>query len=421
MLPWTRPIPHTSFADRSETLLAELQKDVADNGNRPEAKFLVKRHLWRASWYEAGYGWGIHRHTLEGAKTRYSKCVWCERLRDASRELDVEHYRPTLEIKEWTGDPPLISDTPPAQTSVGSGYWWLAFEWTNYSLACRTCNQGWKRNLFPVDPPRISPCVPGIEAREVPLLLDPGSSFRTRDHFRWTIEGIVEPVSPEGRATIITMGLNRNELLDRRAKTALDTKRALDRFVTALRNDTTDSEPAFAELRSRGSRREEFTSMVRWLVEERLGCRWEELLDFHAAVGAPIDAATATRWIENHRQAAGRGVASYTIQAAALRRILERPGCVGISLQYGVDDSGELQLFPIGVDGDGRGIADTAVPAEARRFIDQYTGTVKSHFFGRDTFTRLLDERRSETVRVTPALDDERAPQLLLSDEAAHL
>ena len=139
---------------------------------------------------------------------------------------------------------------------------------------------------------------------------------------------------------------------------------------------------------------------------------------FHAAVGAPIDAATATRWIENHRQAAGREVASYTIQAVALRRILERPGCVGISLQYGVDDSGELQLFPIGVDGDGRGIADTAVPAEARRFIDQYTGTVKSHFFGRDTFTRLLDERRSETVRVTPALDDERAPQLLLSDAA---
>ena len=139
---------------------------------------------------------------------------------------------------------------------------------------------------------------------------------------------------------------------------------------------------------------------------------------FHATVGAPIDAATGTRWIENHRRAMGREVASYTIRAAALRRILKLPGCVGISLQYGVNDSGELQLFPIGVDGDGRGIADTAVPAEARRFIDQYTGTVKSHFYGRDTFTRLLDERRSETVRVTPALDDDRGPQLLLSDAA---
>lgn len=107
---------------------------------------------------------------------------------------------------------------------------------------------------------------------------------------------------------------------------------------------------------------------------------------------------------------------SYTMRAAALRQILEMPGCVGISLQYGVDDSGELQIFPIGVDGDGRGIADTAVPAEARRFIGRYTGTVKSHFFGRGTFTRLLEERRSEAVRVTPAFDDDRAPQLILSD-----
>lgn len=95
-----------------------------------------------------------------------------------------------------------------------------------------------------------------------------------------------------------------------------------------------------------------------------------------------------------------------------------RPGCVGISLQYGVDDSGELQLFPIGVDGDGQGIADTAVPAEARRFIGRYRGTVKSHFFGRDTFTRMLDERGGESVRATPALDDDRGPQLLLSDAA---
>ena len=138
---------------------------------------------------------------------------------------------------------------------------------------------------------------------------------------------------------------------------------------------------------------------------------------FHAAVGAPLDAATATRWIAN-RQAAGRELTSYTIRAAVLRRLLRLPGCVGISLQYGVDDSGELQLFPIGVNGEGRGIADTAVPAEARRFIGRYRGTVKSHFFGRDTFTRMLDERGGEAVRATPALDDDRGPQLLLSDAA---
>ncbi len=70
------------------------------------------------------------------------------------------------------------------------------------------------------------------------------------------------------------------------------------------------------------------------------------------------------------------------------------------------------------MDREGRGIADTAVPVDARRFIGRYTGTVKSHFYGRNTFTRLLDERRSEAVRATQAFDEDRAPQLLLSDAA---
>lgn len=138
---------------------------------------------------------------------------------------------------------------------------------------------------------------------------------------------------------------------------------------------------------------------------------------FHEGVGAPVDAATATRWID-HRRAAGAGDGSYTVQAAVLRRTLELPGCVGISLQYGVDDAGAVRLFPVGVDGSGRTIDDPSSPADTRRFIGRYTESVRSHFFGRDTFARLLDERHIEVVRATPALDDENAPQLLLSDAA---
>ncbi len=138
---------------------------------------------------------------------------------------------------------------------------------------------------------------------------------------------------------------------------------------------------------------------------------------FHAGVGAPIDARTGIRWIENDRRVASGEVISYTIRAATLQRILELPGCVGISLQYGVDDLGEILLLPIGVNGDGLAIGDS-VPAGAKRFTRRYTGTVKGHFFGSDTFTRLLDERRSEVVRATPALDDDHVPQILLSDAA---
>ena len=137
---------------------------------------------------------------------------------------------------------------------------------------------------------------------------------------------------------------------------------------------------------------------------------------FRVDVGAPIDGATGSRWIENYRRATGDEAVSYTIPSANLQRALDAPGSVGISLQYGTDDAGGILIVPSAVDSTGRILTDTAAPADARRFIGRYKGTVKSHFFGRNTFTRLLDEGRCEAVRATLALDDARAPQLVLSD-----
>jgi hypothetical protein len=206
-----------------------------------------------------------------------SKCIWCEQLRPPKRELDVEHYRPKVRVSEWEGKPPVVSDTPPREIDIGPGYWWLAFEWKNYSLSCKPCNQGWKRNVFPVALPRAQ-CVEGVELIEKPLLLDPGSSFRTREHFRWNVDGIVEPTSSEGYATIVTCGLNRKDLTVRRGKIAVKTLKALDSFVRSLRyKDEAGQRDAFGALRDLGSRSEEFTSMVRWFVEERLTCLWDDL------------------------------------------------------------------------------------------------------------------------------------------------
>ena len=137
---------------------------------------------------------------------------------------------------------------------------------------------------------------------------------------------------------------------------------------------------------------------------------------FRVDVGAPIDAAIGSRWMDNYRRATGNEAVSYTIPSATLRQELAAAGSVGIRLQYGTDDAGGLHIFPSGVDSAGRLL--TVMPADARRFIDQYRGGVKSHFFGRNTFVRLLDEGRCEAVRATLALDDALAPQLLLSDAA---
>lgn len=128
---------------------------------------------------------------------------------------------------------------------------------------------------------------------------------------------------------------------------------------------------------------------------------------YHEGVGAPIDSALGVQWIDNHRRT-GPVVRPYTVRAAALRRALAVPDCVGITLRYSAEAPGGTELVPLATDREGQPLTN----------VDRLRGTVRSHFFGRDTFTRLLDERRIELVRATPALDDEGRPQLLLSDAA---
>jgi hypothetical protein len=278
-MPWKHPEPHEDFAADAARLLDELRADVAGRGGVPHSDCFRNRELWTSSWQRGNQPRGLHKTALSGPEPWFSKCIWCEQLRPLKRELDVEHYRPKVRVTEWAGAPPFISDEPPREVDVGPGYWWLAFQWSNYSLSCGTCNRGWKRNLFPVAPPRLA-CMEGVEATERPLLLAPGSTFHTRDHFRWTVDGVMAPCSEEGYATIVTCGLNRKELTVLRGKVALKTSRSLDDFLHAFRLDRkTEARRAWQALGELGSRSAEFTSMVRWLVEERMRRSWNELPD----------------------------------------------------------------------------------------------------------------------------------------------
>ncbi len=277
MLPYKRPEPHDDFATESERLLKDLRADVTARGGVPHGSDFTNREIWTAKWQRAGNSRGVHKAKLVGPEPWSAKCAYCEQFRAAKRELNVDHYRPKALITEWAGTPSYLIEEPPKEIDVGLGYWWLAFTWKNYSLACDTCNQGSKRNLFPVQPPR-APCVEGVESTERPLLLDPGSGFRTRNHFRWTFGGVVEPISDEGHATIVTCGLNRRDLTVRREKVALDVSRELNEFKLALRGrDASAQRDALRKIARRGSRAEEFTSMVRWLVEECLRCAWDRI------------------------------------------------------------------------------------------------------------------------------------------------
>lgn len=67
----------------------------------------------------------------------HGKCCYCERKRDKKWDSDVEHFRPKAAIAKEDGHP---------------GYWWLAYEWENYFLACKSCNQEYKKTHFPLMP-----------------------------------------------------------------------------------------------------------------------------------------------------------------------------------------------------------------------------------------------------------------------------
>ncbi|MFG2406090.1 HNH endonuclease [Streptomyces brevispora] len=96
------------------------------------------------------------------------KCWYCETL-ILRADVNVDHFRPKSEVLDVPGHP---------------GYWWLAYEVSNYRIACKHCNSGGARyNGVPEGRAKGSqfPLLAGTRARasqddverEQPLLLDP--------------------------------------------------------------------------------------------------------------------------------------------------------------------------------------------------------------------------------------------------------
>ncbi|MCZ6673941.1 MAG: hypothetical protein O7C75_13495 [Verrucomicrobia bacterium] len=93
--------------------------------------------------------WAIH----------HGKCCYCERKREIKRESDVEHYRPKSAVTKESNHP---------------GYWWLAYEWTNYLYSCKPCNETHKGNFFPLLEGSPRATGPNQDtASERPVLINP--------------------------------------------------------------------------------------------------------------------------------------------------------------------------------------------------------------------------------------------------------
>jgi len=99
----------------------------------------------------------------------HNKC-WYSELKDVGSDYHVDHFRPKGRVLN------------PGETER-EGYWWLAFDWTNYRIAVSWCNsphkndQGiskGKHDQFPLKPGSYTATEPGdLTTEEEPYLLDP--------------------------------------------------------------------------------------------------------------------------------------------------------------------------------------------------------------------------------------------------------
>lgn len=140
-----------------------------------------------------------------------NKCAFCESGIVAVSGGDIENFRPKGGARGLNTD-----EYAPMH------YWWLVYEWENLLIACELCNRKYKRDLFPLEKEK-NRCQLGATGAELDkegaLLIDP-TVQDPAEHLEFNRNGSVIGLSVQGKATIDILGLNREELVMRRAKTA---------------------------------------------------------------------------------------------------------------------------------------------------------------------------------------------------------
>ncbi|BCK13621.1 TPA: hypothetical protein RSW75_000960 [Vibrio cholerae] len=153
-----------SKIDAAEAITnAEADKKGWDAQKRAEQIEIEKAKARKKAIAAKSNVWGQLSTVL--ANLSHGKCWYCE-SNELRSDNPIDHYRPKGKVAECQDHP---------------GYWWLAFEWSNYRYSCTYCNSrrvevttaGGKQDHFPVfTPPDWNKCKEDNNA-EKPKLLDP--------------------------------------------------------------------------------------------------------------------------------------------------------------------------------------------------------------------------------------------------------
>jgi uncharacterized protein (TIGR02646 family) len=159
---------------------------------------------------------------------QHGKCCYCERRR-GRKELDVEHFRPKAELRQGIN------------TSLEKpGYYWLAYEWRNLFLACKCCNEDFKKTLFPLEDPSKRWCAPHAPNEETPSFIDPAKDDPEKEITFDKAE--IKGLNSRGVTTSRLLGLTEGDLAGERRREFKCLELAL-LTALAIRNKSASLEP----------------------------------------------------------------------------------------------------------------------------------------------------------------------------------
>lgn len=222
------------------------------------------------------------------SKAQYGKCAYCEVSVIGAQHGDVDHYYPKGEVHALDDDPSTWGREKPYLSNVEgrspkvlcmTGYWWLAYDWSNYLLSCMVCNEYWKGAIFPVeDDPRKLP--PASDVSEVALLLNPFEDINPVEHLFFDSFGQIHPAndSRHGFETIRTCGLDRPSLRKIRSDMAREAYELTDRLSDA--ETPAELRDILYSLYLKGVETNHHPGMVRIIIEQRTGgLTWPMLVE----------------------------------------------------------------------------------------------------------------------------------------------
>ena len=141
------------------------------------------------------------------AKEFQGCCAYCESntpLDDKARQGLVSRHRPKMLAQDESGRTELTA------------YAWLTYDWENIIWVCSVCARLKGNNFFARNTSRpIGEPLETLREVEGALILDP-TFDDPASHLRFQVDGRVSSESPEGKATVKLLDLNRSDLNEER-------------------------------------------------------------------------------------------------------------------------------------------------------------------------------------------------------------